>query len=227
MFWKKWVTKQELESVHSKISGSFSKVKSDFSDVYEWLNYLYQENQELSQQLTNQNQLSEHQKQAIEQLKKELSVVPKTPEEIKKIIDSYYSYDNLLSRIDTLNQRLDSISAPQVQPQPQKVIQDPVHELRSRLDKLETTRSSTARERIVKRLTKNSKDYVQRSIINFIRKYNSISSTKLKEIVVEDQGLASKSSFYRIMELIEGLEEVGVVKKGKERHYFYKEIATR
>ena len=42
---------------------------------------------------------------------------------------------------------------------------------------------------------------------------------QLKEIVVEEQALCSKSSFYRLLEEIEQEPEIGVVKKGKEKHY--------
>ena len=44
----------------------------------------------------------------------------------------------------------------------------------------------------------------------------------LKEIVVDEQNLCSKSSFYRLLEEIEQLDDVGVIKHGKEKHYVSK-----
>ena len=74
----------------------------------------------------------------------------------------------------------------------------------------------------MKRLTRNSKDYVKGVILSYIMKYGRISSLQLKEIVVDEQNFCSKSSFYRLLEEIEEKEEIGVVKEGKEKHYFSK-----
>ena len=41
-------------------------------------------------------------------------------------------------------------------------------------------------------------------------------------MVVEEQGLCSKSSFYRLLDEIEEEPEIGVMKKGKEKHYIAK-----
>ena len=51
-----------------------------------------------------------------------------------------------------------------------------------------------------------------------------MSALQLKEMVVEEQGLCSKSSFYRILEEIESLDEIVTIKKGKEKHYMAKKI---
>ena len=43
-------------------------------------------------------------------------------------------------------------------------------------------------------------------------------------MVVYDQGLCSKSSFYRLLDEIEALEDIGTVKKGKQKYYLYKQL---
>ena len=43
-------------------------------------------------------------------------------------------------------------------------------------------------------------------------------------MIVAEQGLCSKSSFYRILEEIENLEEVDVINKGREKYYLYKAV---
>jgi len=80
------------------------------------------------------------------------------------------------------------------------------------------------KEKIVKRLTRNSKEYVKSVIISYIRKYERISALQLKDIIVEEQNLCSKSSFYRLLEEVEGIDELGVIKQGKEKHYVSKAV---
>ena len=41
-------------------------------------------------------------------------------------------------------------------------------------------------------------------------------------MIVEEQGLCSKSSFYRLLEEIEQEPDIGVIKEGKEKHYIAK-----
>jgi len=43
-------------------------------------------------------------------------------------------------------------------------------------------------------------------------------------MIVYDQGLCSKSSFYRILDEIEAMEDISIVKKGREKYYLYKQI---
>ena len=60
-------------------------------------------------------------------------------------------------------------------------------------------------------------------LINFFSFLN-ISSLKLREIVVDEQGLCSKSSFYRILTEIEESDHVDVVRQGNEKLYLSKLI---
>ena len=55
-----------------------------------------------------------------------------------------------------------------------------------------------------------------------IQKYESISSLKLREIVIEEQGLCSKSSFYRLLTELEESGEVDVARQGTEKLYLSK-----
>ena len=56
-------------------------------------------------------------------------------------------------------------------------------------------------------------------VLSYIKKYWEITALQLKEMVVEEQGLCSKSSFYRLLQEIEERGDIGVVKEGKEKHY--------
>lgn len=212
MFWVKKETNVErkLTQLNHLLARSFSNVKKDTQNIFQWLNFLYQKNMEQAAQ--------------IKKLKLELSYVPKNHYDIKKIIDSYYSFDHIMDKIKHLHEKVDNLDR-------QKVIQPQHHELHpklndmdQRLKQLEEEKKATIREKVVKRVTRNSKDYVKSLIISYIRKYGQIGALQLKDMVVHDQGLCSKSSFYRLLDELEALDEVGTVKKGKQKYYLYKQI---
>jgi len=208
-----WITKQKgverkLSQLHNLLTRSFSNVKKDTQNIFQWLNFLYQKNQE--------------QEKEIEQLKTELSYIPKKPEEIKRIVDSYYSFDNMTERIKMLNDKIDNL---QFKPtHPTTTLHPGLHVIEKRLSELEEQKKATIREKVVKRVTKNSKEYVKSLILSYIRKYGQISSLQLKEMIVQDQGLCSKSSFYRLLEEVEEIDEIGTAKQGKQKYYLYKPI---
>ena len=74
----------------------------------------------------------------------------------------------------------------------------------------------------MKKITRNSKEYAKTIILSYIKKYEKISALQLKEMLVDEQALCSKSSFYRLLEEIESLGDIAVIKKGKEKHYISK-----
>ncbi len=215
MFWikRQSSTERKLTQMNSLLLKSFSNVKDDTRKIFQWLNFLYQKNQE--------------QENRIRQLHLELSYIPKRPEDIRKIIDSYYSFDNLTERIKMINEKVDRLasrreSEPYIQPV--QLQQPEIQEIESRLKQLEEQKKATIREKVIKRVTRNSKEYVKNLILSYIRKYTQIGALQLKDMVVYDQGLCSKSSFYRLLEEIEAMEGIGTVMKGKQKYYLYKQI---
>ena len=223
MFWKKEsTTDKKLNQMNDLLKKSFANVKLDTTNIFQWINYFYRKNME--------------QEQLIKQLQLEISYMPKTREDIRRIIDDYYSFEGIMSKIRVLNSKVDDLekmktdlrnAAQGIVPQPTVVKDMPleVHsglsEIEKRLEKLEQKRMSI-KEKIMKRLTRNSKEYVKGVIISYIKKYERISALHLKEIVVDEQNFCSKSSFYRLLEEIEQMEEIGLMKEGKEKHYLYK-----
>jgi hypothetical protein len=205
MFWirKQLSVEKKISQINALLVRSFSNVKQDTQNIFQWLNYLYQKNLE--------------QENRIKQLNLELSYMPKKPEEIKKIVDSYYSFDSMSERIKTLNGKIDALQAK---------AHAPIHspEIEQRLATLEEQRKATIRQKVVQRITKNSKEYVKSLILSYIRKFGQISSLQLKEMIIQDQGLCSKSSFYRLMEEIEAMDEIGTAKKAREKYYIYHQI---
>jgi len=202
-------TERRLSQMQNLLIKSFSNVKNDTQKLFQWMNYLHQKDLE---------QASE-----IKQLKLELSYIPKKPDDIRKIIDSYYSFDNLTERIKMVNERVDNISKGKSEPYIPTTHRG-IHEIEQRLSDLEEQKQATIREKVVKRVTRNSKEYVKQLMLSYIRKYTQIGALQLKDMIVHDQGLCSKSSFYRLLDEIEALEDIGTVKKGKQKYYLFKQI---
>ena len=214
MFWKKRAegTEKKLRQMNDLLKKSFDNVKRDTTHIFQWINYLYRKNLE--------------QEQMINKLQVELSHIPRTREEVRRIIDDYYSFEGLMARIRDINDKVEEIAGSQYKHVPQQSVVSPhpdLSNIEKRLEKLEQ-KKATLKEKIMKRLTRNSKDYVKGIILSYIMKYGRISALQLKEIVVDEQNFCSKSSFYRLLEEIEEKEDVGVVKEGKEKHYFSKVI---
>ena len=216
---------ERVEQLSIAIRNSFINVKRDTQNIFAWLNFLYQKTQQ--------------QEQTIKDLQLQLKYIPKTPEEIKYIIDRYYNYSELLTRLNELKSRIEEIKSSQLIPtQPQLQAQQPqiqpfnnhmltkMDNMALRLEKLESKQDTRSyiREKIIKKLTKNSKDFIKDSIYNLIKKYEKISALQLREIIVEEQLLCSKSSFYRILEELEAQEDVETVHDKKEKYYFFKAI---
>ena len=214
MLWKKDNTEKRLGQINNILKKSFSNVKKDTTNIFQWLNYFYKRSME--------------QEMMLRQLQAELSYVPKTREEIRKIIEDYYSFEGIMDKIRDLNEKVDELSKKQIikeyTPQPvHKELQPDISYIERRLERLEQKKLSI-REKIIKRLTKNSKEYVKGIIISYIKKYERVSALQLKEIVVDEQNFCSKSSFYRLLEEIEELDDIGVVKQGKEKQYISKAV---
>jgi len=220
MFWKKDNTDKKLNQMNEILKKSFANVKKDTANIFQWLNYFYKKNTE--------------QEQMIKELKLEISYMPKTREDIRRIIDDYYSFEGIMARIRELNKKVEELSneiskkqqvhiekyVPQAMP---KELQTGIVDIEKRLERLEQKKLSI-KEKIMKRLARNSKEYVKSVVLSYIKKYERISALQLKEIVVDEQNFCSKSSFYRLLEEIEQLDDIGVIKQGKEKHYVSKAL---
>ena len=157
--------------------------------------------------------------------------MPKTREDIRRVIDDYYSFEGIMKKINELNSKVDELWKAQMnaekhslQPQIKPIVSEMPVELSSiekRLDRLEQKKASI-KEKLIKRITRNSKEYVKGVVVSYIKKYGEISALQLKEIIVDEQNFCSKSTFYRLLEEIEQSEEIGVIKRGKEKSYLYK-----
>ncbi|MBI2546751.1 hypothetical protein HYV81_06250 [Candidatus Woesearchaeota archaeon] len=220
MLWfrKKNTDIQKIDALHLALKASFENVKRDTQNLYSWLNFLYQKAQQ--------------QEHTIRDLQLQLKYVPKTPEEIKNIVDRYYNYEGLLERLNAIKARIEELR----QSQDQQSAKSPqahfsngaaakLDSIALRLEKLESQHGqSNMRDKIIRRIAKYSKDYIKTKMFDLIRKYEKVSALQLREIIVEEQGLCSKSSFYRILEELESQDDIETVRDAKEKFYFFKAL---
>lgn len=175
---------QPFHRLHQALTIAFEHVKRDTSHIFDWLKYFHDKHQ--------------HHDERLAKIEQQLTYMPKSREEIKQIIDYYYSYEHILRKIEELSSRLNSI------------------------ERIKQEKRLGLKERLVKKITRNSKDYVKSVIMSLIKKYSRISAPQLKEIVVEEQGLCSKSSFYRLLAELEQQEDISTIQEGKEKTYLSK-----
>ncbi len=190
----------DLVELNHALSASFSKVRQDTDNLYQWINYFYQES------LEKQN--------IIDDLQNQLSQMPSSKEEIKKIIDGHFSLEPVLKRVEHIEKRIDRI-------------EDLQHNSSVRLSTQKSDESvqklknlnTNLKQKIIQRLTQHSKNYIKSVIISLTSKYAKITALELREMIVQEQGLCSKSSFYRLLEELEKEDALEVVIDGKNKVY--------
>jgi len=203
---------EKVQQIDKRVADSFDRVKEDTQNIYDWLQYLHEENQSLTAELAEHKRLVEAHKAEIRALRDELRELPLTREAIKKVVDSHYDFEGLIKRIRELEQRLSQVAQRRQAP----VREEPVRAAKRNLQ-----------EKIVKRITRHSKEYVKGMVLNLVQRYGKVSALQLREMVVEEQGLCSKSSFYRILEELEKEGVLGVISSGREKVYLSEKTARK
>ncbi len=206
---------KRLDVLDQNLEVSFDRVRQDTENIYEWLRYLYDlaksQHAQLSQKAeiidAHESQIAMQQR-LIHELKQEVSIIPKSRDEMKALLDEVYSLQPLLERIRSIENRLLQMESrrPAMALQQQSI--EPVRQTVSAL-----------KERVLKRIAKNSKEYIKSVVRGVISKYGRISALQLREMIVEEQGLCSKSSFYRILEELEQENAMLLASRGKEKVY--------
>ena len=179
-------TKQESENskLHFILKLAFERIKNDMHNIFQWVDYFHKKHQEHDDKIAR--------------LEHSIAYMPNSREEIKKVIDYHYPYEQIMQKIDQINNRIDTLETKKAEKRP------------------------ALQERLVRKIQKNSKDYIKSVILATIKKYARITGPQLKEIVVEEQGLCSKSSFYRLLGEIEVEHEISSFLDGKGKTYFLK-----
>jgi chromosome segregation ATPase len=219
----------KVEALDRALKDSFDRVRQDTDAIYQWISYLQQTGAQHQQLIEAQHHdlddaaeiIAKHeeeisrQRQLIERLQTDLRSVPKDSETIKRVIDAYYDFDGMMDRIRQTEAKLTKIEHMKQAPAPVHREAALPHVAQPHE---EHTRTMPAfKDKIVQRITRNSKEYLKGLIMSMITKYGKISALQLREMIVEEQGLASKSSFYRLIEELEDEHAVTVVSDGKEK----------
>ena len=183
---------RNINTVNESVSAFKNEVNTHLNSVYTNQKLVFQRLEALSQ-----GNLKQELQEEIRTFKHEMEL--KVSSQLTTAIPTQGIFDKL----ELLNRRLDEVQS----------------NMGSLQEKANTRQN--LKEKIFKKITRHSKDYVKSMLISLIKKYNKISGLNLREIVVEEQGIVSKSSFYRLLTEIEEDEGVNVVQEGKEKHYFW------
>jgi hypothetical protein len=243
-FFKQSDSPKRINHLHGLLQTSFQNVKKDTFNIFQWLQFFHQKSQNYDQQIHHlATQISHLQKQKdLNHLRYELysdlrhDLKPLISEEVRlnlgefkekndklvrqvvrEAIDEYYLYHDLHSKLNLMQEQINQLKRSPIQ----EITS--VEPLKQRIEALEQRKSTlkiNLREKILKKITKNSKDYIKNLLVSMIHKYERISAYKLREMIVEEQGLCSKSSFYRILDEIEALSGISTVREGKEKTFF-------
>ena len=159
--------------------------------------------------------------------------------EIKAVIDEHYKLGEVHTRLLSVEEKLASLHfqtpthstfSPSINPSLPNPLpltpNPPIHpsaphpQTPNPLSPFSQLKSTPLKERILRRISRNSKDYIKGVLRSMIFKYGRISAIQLRDIVVEEQSLCSRSSFYRILDEVETEEGVVCQQDGKEKEYF-------
>ncbi len=183
---------------HNSVSLAFDLIKRDFAHITNWIHYFHSKHQEHDLRLSK--------------IEEQLQLVPKSHAEIKQIIDYYYSYESILKRMEEICKRVEYLEK-------QK---NTSTELPERIE-----RKVALKEKLVRQISQGSKDYVKTVILSTITKYGQIAGQQLREMIVNEQGLCSKSSFYRLLGELEQDGLIAVTPSGKEKIYAAKQLIMK
>lgn len=200
-FWNSKRVDEKIARLDAKLVAAFDKIKRDNAAVYQWLNFFYDE-------VNKQKAVNRHQQEIIDDMKHRIQKIPHpvSREEIRHMVDSGYNQEAISEKIKHISDKLEQLENAKRAPVKRVVVQD-------------SAPRTALREKMIKKITRNSKDYIKGMILSLIRKYGRISAMALREMVVEEQALCSKSSFYRILEEIEKEQGITAISSGKEKVY--------
>ena len=211
--------------------GLFGKGVDDIKEVLnrniskftQWINYFQQKNNEQDSRLA----LIESKLSAINYNHDHVNYVFSRINDLEKGrfgSEERSRLNYVYQKIHELEQKGDSKEHINILSNNQMHLLNKIKELEEKIESTGQRRSvamqpRTAHEKIVKKVAQKSKDYIKNSMLNLIKKYENLTGSQLKEILVEEQGLCSKSSFYRILEEIEKEDKIKSVRKGREKTY--------
>lgn len=205
------------------LKSAFMKIKNDITNVGEWIKFFHEKHQEHDERLKRLEQFAhipyeiqridsklidlEHKSRypvnELQRINMRLEGLeqqrPMTNDEIRQMIDGHYSLQHMAERIRNIEEKMNHVSYGKSQ-----------------------NKQTALQQKVLKTVTRNSKEYVKNVILSLIQKYENIAGLQMKEMVVDEQGLCSKSSFYRLLQELESEGKTGFLRNGKEKIFFSK-----
>jgi hypothetical protein len=210
------------------LQASFQRVRNDMDNVNAWMNYFHHQDSqrqaefgEMKSQLAHFSSRieSQHGSHTHPEMDGMASRMKAAEDKIQHALVSVHSVQPVMSKIAELNSKIAIVE------QAQKSVFERLKEVSLKAEHASVPRARTAtnlREKIAKKIARHSKEYIKNIIISTISKYDQVPALKLREMIVEEQGLCSKSTFYRLLEEIEAEESVSMIARGKEKLYIPK-----
>lgn len=122
-------------------------------------------------------------------------------------------FERLATVMEKLEQRTSNpVPQPIIQPQPivQNDYTPPTNQGITKLQR-----------QVLRKVQRNSKEYVKNVMLSMIRRYQQLPGLHIKEMLVDEQQLVSKSSLYRLLNELADEGRISVSQDGKEKLYHY------
>jgi len=225
----------KIVEIDHSLQHSFHKVKNDMDHVNKWLGYLYHNDMQRNQAFENMQAQISHLSSKIDAIPASTSV----PAEVTHALTKFHEFEGkvehlkasigsvgpLVNKIAELNSKVSLFE--ESQKDMKESIFNRLREFGLRIDHTEQGKPASRttmnlREKIAKKIARHSKEYIKNIILSTIGKYDQVQALQLREMIVEEQGLCSKSTFYRLLEELEAEENVSMITRGKEKIYIPK-----
>jgi hypothetical protein len=209
----------------SNVDNKITAIQSSHRDIFHELSALSSRTSSLRKELSEEIVVSEDRimEQSKQLLSQKLSDIPDKSAVFDKLESLNLRIDDLYSK--ALQKPLSLVQSGQdfpKDPSPKSLPSLPVAtNYANQQAPLPSQTRNNLREKIIRRVARHSKEYVKSMLVSLIKKYGRVSGLNLREIVVEEQGIVSKSSFYRLLIEIEEEDAIHVIQDGKEKHYVW------
>jgi len=206
----------KIAKLDDKIEAQAQRNRADMDVLFHWVHYLNAQNEQTRRSFEHFSQAMQHEVHALtEELKgvrdqKLIGEKAPSTDDVKQMVDRHMQaipVDTMLARLRHME------SSIQFMDQKRQVVQPVAHPAPAPVP------TSNLQHRLVKKITRHSKSYIKNSLVQYIQKYGKISALKLRDIVVDEQGLCSKSTFYRLLEELERDHNLEVIVDGKQKMF--------
>lgn len=208
--------RKEERHLEHRQNSLFEKVREEMSLLTQWLHYFYKKNDEHDIRLRLLEQHAHSKKGDSEKVasleKQHQHIVSQLTQTQRRLHIVLEAQEPLLKKLEELEKKMHHADSGKLA------------EVHKRISLLEQkgphSTPHTAKQRLAEKVAKKSKEYIKHTICALITKYGRIAGLQLREIVVDEQHLCSKSTFYRLLQELENETSIGSLREVKEKFYF-------